>query len=82
MTMESQMKKTLILAVTILTLGVGSAFAADGDANGWAAPAQVSKSQSAAQANGGNLVFAVSGHPQTNVYGMFRGPGYTQGGEQ
>lgn len=76
------MNKTLILAATILTLGMGSAFAMDGNANGWAPPAQVSNAQTTSQAAGQHRLFATGGHNQTSVYGLFRGPGYTQGGEQ
>ena len=62
------MNKTLILAATLLTLGVGSAFAGDGDVN--ALPAQVSSAPAAAQPSSHRL-FAASNRDQTNVYGMF-----------
>lgn len=73
------MKKTLILAATILSLGAGAAFAGDGDV--YAPPAQVSNAPVSANAAQHRL-FSASSQPQTSVYGMFRGPGYTQGGEQ
>ena len=71
------MKKTLMLAATVLTLGVGSALAADGDVN--ALPAQVSSAPVSAQASQARL-FPAANHAQTSVYGLFRGPGYAQGG--
>ena len=62
------MNKTLIIAATLLTLGVGSALAGEGAVN--TVPAQVSNSSVAAPANGHRL-FEASHRAQTNVYGMF-----------
>lgn len=63
------MNKTLILAVTLLSLGVGSAFAGDGDVN--ALPAQVSNAPITAQASGHGRLFPAGNHAQTNVYDLF-----------
>lgn len=73
------MKKTLILAATILSLGAGAALANDGDVYGQ--PAQISN----AQVNGNaaqHRLFSASTRPQVSVYSAFRGPGYAQGGER
>ena len=72
------MKKTLILAATILSLGAGAALAGDGDV--YAPAAQVSSAP--ANAHSQHRLFSASSHPQTSVYEMFRGAGYAQGGER
>jgi len=74
------MKKTLILAAALLSLGTGVAFSSDGDANGWAAPAQVSGATTSAQS--GQRLLTTGNQGQTNVYGLFGSGGFTQGGEQ
>jgi hypothetical protein len=65
--MEMTMKKTLILAAALLSLGVGSAFAGDGDPHAQP-PAQVS---SYSQSGPVHHIFAVSNHAQTSVYSQF-----------
>ena len=73
------MNKTLMIAATLLTLGAGSAFA-DGDV--FALPAQVDTVQTTQQAAGQHSTFfTTSQRPTTSVYSQFRGPGYTQGGD-
>ena len=73
------MKKTLILAATILSLGAGAALANDGDVYGQ--PAQIN-TQANANTAPQHRLFSASTQPQTSVYSMFRGPGYAQGGER
>lgn len=63
------MNKTLILAATLLSLGVGSAFAGDGDMN--AQPARVDRAPVAAQASGHGRLFPATNRAQTDVYGLF-----------
>ena len=73
------MNKTLMIAATLLTLGAGSAFA---DGNVYAQPAQVSSAPVAQQAAGERTtLFTSSQRPTTSIYSQFRGPGYTQGGD-
>ncbi len=74
------MKKTLMIAGALLSLGVGSAFAAE--TNGQAQQAQAAQTaQVAQQSNGQHLLFATSSRPTTSVYSLFADPGTTQGGE-
>lgn len=74
------MKKTFLAAATLLTLGVGSAFAGDGDvyAQPPAPPAHAAYAQ---QATGQNRLFPAISRPTTSVYSLFSHPGYPQGGE-
>jgi predicted small lipoprotein YifL len=64
------MKKTLMIAATLLSLGTGAAFA---DGNVYAPPAQVTAATTAQQANNQQQqrLFPASTRQQTNVYGAF-----------
>ncbi len=73
------MTKTLMIAAALLTLGVGSAFAGDGDV--YAQPAQVNTTVLAQQASGQSRLFPTSTRYTTSVYSLFADPGTTQGGE-
>jgi hypothetical protein len=73
------MKKTLIAAAALLTLGVGSAFA-DGNVNAQPPAPQVSQSATQ-QASGQHRLFSASTRPHTTVYSSF-GFGGGDGGEQ
>jgi hypothetical protein len=71
------MKKTLILAAALLSFGVGSAFAGDGDPH--AQPAQIpatSAYQASAQAH---RLFPATSRSQVNVYSSFGDAGGVQG---
>ncbi len=73
------MKKTLMVAATLLTLGVGSAFAADRDAGATQAqPAQTTASQPAATQR---LLFPTRTSRTVDVYPQFGYAGLN-GGEQ
>ena len=72
------MRKSLILAATILSLGAGAALAGDGDVGGL--PAQVSNATATAQTSQHRL-FSASTQPQVSVYQAFNG-GYAQGGQR
>jgi hypothetical protein len=74
------MTKTLILATTLLTLGVGTAFAGDGDV--YAQPAQVSRAAASGQASTTDRLFPADTRPATSVYPLFAHQGYPQGGNQ
>ncbi len=73
------MKKTLMIAAALLTLGVGSAFAGDGGVN--AQPAQVTRAAIAQQATSHNRLFSARTAPEVSVYSAFGQSGTSQGGE-
>jgi len=78
------MRKTVLAAAALLTLGVGSAFAGEGDVNALpSANAQVAPGQAATvqTSTGQNRLFTGSTQGTTSVYSMFSRPGYVQGGE-
>ncbi|MBN8909770.1 MAG: hypothetical protein J0H99_24950 [Rhodospirillales bacterium] len=82
------MRKTMMLAGLLLTLGTGAAFAGDGDVfvpqldnvtvNQPGVTARPQMQQVPPASRG---VFAASNHATTSVYGMFSHPGYPQGGD-
>ncbi|MBN8871262.1 MAG: hypothetical protein J0H67_00350 [Rhodospirillales bacterium] len=78
------MNKIMTLAAaTLMTLGVGSAFANDGDVFVPQAPANAATAQFAKPATGTRNtrpLFSTQAAPQTNVYPMFGYAGL-QGGE-
>jgi sorbitol-specific phosphotransferase system component IIC len=72
------MFKTIMVAATMLTLGVGAAFA---DGNVTAQPATVAVPQAApAQAHPVTRLFPASMSHATSVYELFGYAGVTQGG--
>ena len=82
------MRKTMMLAGLLLTLGTGAAFANDGDVfvpqldnvvvNQSSPTVRVPTQQVPAQHRS---VFAASNRPTTSVYDLFSHPGYPQGGK-
>ncbi|MDR3536195.1 MAG: hypothetical protein P4L71_06815 [Acetobacteraceae bacterium] len=73
------MKKTLMIAAALLTLGAGSAFA-----EGYAEvlPAQVSNATAASSANHLTAFATSTQRPTTSVYGLFGQASGPQGGQQ
>ncbi|MDR3536115.1 MAG: hypothetical protein P4L71_06410 [Acetobacteraceae bacterium] len=71
------MKKTLLVAATLLTFGVGSAFAEEVDVT--AAPTQTTQSAPAKPATAQNRVFSARTDHQTWVYTAFGYAGVGQG---
>lgn len=73
------MRHITIIAATLLALGTTAAFAGDGDVN--AQPPPVHQTQSAAQAAGQQRLFPSSTREHRNVYGLFNGGSFPDGGE-
>ncbi|MBN8871613.1 MAG: hypothetical protein J0H67_02145 [Rhodospirillales bacterium] len=78
------MRKTMMIAAALLTLGTGAAFANDGDVfvpQAATAQTQQAPATTQQQQNTTHRIFATSDHATTSVYSLFARPGYTQGGE-
>ncbi|MBN8902500.1 MAG: hypothetical protein BGO51_01535 [Rhodospirillales bacterium 69-11] len=82
------MRKTMMLAGLLLTLGTGAAFAGDGNVYvpqldnvvvDQSSPTVRVPVQQVPAHN--RSVFAASNRPTTSVYGLFSHPGYPQGGD-
>jgi hypothetical protein len=70
------MKKTLLVAAALLSLGVGSAFAGDGDPH--AQPPLVTSYATFSQSTQDHRLFQASTRDQVNVYSNF-GDQYARG---
>ncbi len=75
------MKKTLMIAATLLSLGVGSAFAGDGDPHAQP-PARVPNASTLQNNAPSQRLFPATTRPQVNVYSSFNNGDFAQGGEQ
>ncbi|MBN8928725.1 MAG: hypothetical protein BGO51_24680 [Rhodospirillales bacterium 69-11] len=79
------MRKTMMIAAALLTLGTGAAFANDGDVfvpqlDGVTVQQQQAPATAQQQAPA-HRIFATTDRATTSVYDLFSRPGYTQGGE-
>ncbi|MBN8875808.1 MAG: hypothetical protein J0H67_23475 [Rhodospirillales bacterium] len=77
------MRKTMMIAATLLTLGTGAAFANDGNVYvPQAATAQAQQAQVIPPQANAQRTFTASNHQTTTVYDLFARPGYAQGGDR
>jgi hypothetical protein len=73
------MKRTLMIAAALLSLGIGSAFAGDGDPH--AQPPAMANAATYAAGAQSHRLFSAATHNQVSLYSSFGGDQYSRGQE-